>query len=61
VLRGIKMNNNSQNNRILFKGDRDAWQDFMYKVKKNKKQVWEDFEPMLNKYTNNNSKNKVSK
>lgn len=55
------MNNNSQNDRISFKGDRDVWQDFMYKVKKNKKQVWEVLEPMLNKYTNNNSKNKVSK
>ncbi len=46
------MSNNSSNDRISFKGNRDIWQDFMYKVKKNKKQVWEVLEPMLKKYIN---------
>jgi hypothetical protein len=54
------MIDSSSNDRISFKGDRDIWQDFMYKVKKNKKQVWEVLEPMLNKYVvdNNIIKNK---
>ena len=35
---------------ISFRGDRNIWQDFIYKIKKNKKQVWEVLEPMLNDY-----------
>lgn len=35
---------------ISFRGDRNSWQDFIYKVKKNKKQVWQVLEPMLKEY-----------
>jgi len=39
---------------ISFRGDRDIWQDFVYKIKKNKKQVWEILEPMLKEYIKKN-------
>lgn len=52
------MTETSSNDRISFKGNRDIWQDFMYKVKKNKKQVWEVLEPMLSKYTIKNESEK---
>ena len=35
---------------LSLKGDRDIWLEFTYKVKKNKKQVWEILEPMLKDY-----------
>ena len=35
---------------IAFRGDRDKWFEFTYRVKKNKKKVWEDFiEPLVDK------------
>lgn len=36
--------------RISFIGNRDIWQDFVYKVKKNKKKVWQELEPILKDY-----------
>ena len=42
---------------ISFRGDRNIWQDFMHKVKKNKKQVWEVMEPLLNEYIKKEVKN----
>ena len=35
---------------ITFKGDRDVWIDFVSKVKKQRKQVWEVLEPLIKKY-----------
>ena len=35
---------------ISFRGDRNIWQDFVYKIKKNKKQVWQILEPKLKEY-----------
>jgi hypothetical protein len=35
---------------ISFRGDRNIWQDFIYKIKKDKKQVWEVLEPLLKTY-----------
>lgn len=35
---------------ISFRGDRNIWQDFIYKVKKNKTQVWQVLEPKLKEY-----------
>ena len=40
--------------RISFIGDRDIWQDFVYKVKKNKKKVWQVLEPILENYIKSN-------
>ena len=35
---------------ISFRGDRDKWFEFTYRVKKNKKRVWGDYvEPMIDK------------
>ncbi|PIN85930.1 hypothetical protein COV19_07605 [Candidatus Woesearchaeota archaeon CG10_big_fil_rev_8_21_14_0_10_44_13] len=42
---------------ISFRGDRNIWQDFMHKVKKNKKQVWEVMEPLLKDYIQKEVKN----
>ena len=42
---------------ISFRGDRNIWQDFMHKVKKNKKQVWEVMEPLLDGYIKKEAKN----
>jgi len=36
---------------ITFKGDRDAWIDFVSKVKKQRKKVWEVLEPLIKEYT----------
>ena len=35
---------------ITIKGNRNKWIDFVSKVKKNKTEVWEVLEPMLDKY-----------
>jgi len=35
---------------ITFKGNRYIWIDFVSKVKKQKKQVWEALEPLLKEY-----------
>tara|TARA_Y100000310_G_C20605634_1_gene775324 strand:- start:1288 stop:1440 length:153 start_codon:yes stop_codon:yes gene_type:complete len=40
--------------RISFVGKRDIWQDFVYKVKKNKKKVWQELEPILEDYIKSN-------
>lgn len=40
------------NDRISFIGNRDVWQDFVYKVKKNKKKIWQELEPLLKNYKN---------
>jgi hypothetical protein len=45
---------NSDFTLISLRGNRDLWQDFMYKIKKNKKQVWEILEPMLKDYIKRN-------
>lgn len=39
---------------ISLKGDRNTWQDFVHKVKKNKKQVWDVIKPMLKEYIKKN-------
>ncbi len=39
-----------EKDRISFIGNRDVWQDFVYKVKKNKKKVWQELEPILKNY-----------
>ena len=43
-----------EDDRISFIGNRDIWQDFVYKVKKNKKKVWQELEPILENYINSN-------
>lgn len=54
-IRGVTMpTKNKADDRISFKGNRDIWQDFMYKVKKKKEQVWEALEPMLKEYIKKN-------
>lgn len=35
---------------ITIKGDRDVWLDFSIIVKRNKKEIWDILEPLLNKY-----------
>lgn len=35
---------------ITFKGDRDVWIDFISKIKKQRKQVWEVLGPLLKRY-----------
>jgi len=35
---------------ITIKGDRNKWIDFISKVKKNKKSVWEVLEKLIDKY-----------
>ena len=42
---------------ILLRGDRNLWFDFTTIVKKKRKKVWDELEPMLNKYI---KKNKVN-
>ena len=42
---------------ISFRGDRNIWQDFMHKVKKNKRQVWEVMEPQFKEYIKKEDKN----
>jgi len=43
-----------KDDRISFIGNRDSWQDFVYKIKKNKKKVWQVLGPMLDKYIKSN-------
>jgi len=40
---------------ISIKGDKDLWLDFVYKVKKNKTQVWKVLKPFIKKYIQNSS------
>lgn len=35
---------------ITFKGDRIIWIDFIAKIKKQRKQVWEVLEPLIKNY-----------
>ncbi len=35
---------------ITFKGDRDTWIDFVSKIKKQRKKVWEVLEPLIKEY-----------
>lgn len=35
---------------ITFKGDRNLWIDFMSKIKREKKQVWEVLEELIKNY-----------
>jgi len=39
-----------QKDTITFKGDRNTWIDFIAKVKKEKKQVWDVLGKLINKY-----------
>jgi len=43
-----------EDDRISFVGNRDIWQDFVYKVKKNKKKIWQELEPILEDYIKSN-------
>lgn len=35
---------------MTFRGDRNIWIDFVAKIKKEKKQIWEVLEKLINKY-----------
>jgi len=36
---------------ITIRGERDLWLDFVHKVRKEKKKVWDILNPYLRKYT----------
>ncbi len=38
---------------ITIKGERDLWIDFVAKIKKQKKEVWEVLEPFIKQYLKN--------
>lgn len=50
----IQKKESKEDDRISFIGNRDIWQDFVYKVKKNKKKVWQELEPILENYIKSN-------
>jgi len=35
---------------LTFKGDREVWIDFVSKIKKQRKQVWEVLKPLIKNY-----------
>ncbi len=39
---------------ITFRGNRDLWIDFVSKIKKKRKKVWEVLEVFIRDYLNNN-------
>jgi len=44
---------------ITLRGERDLWVDFIYKVRKDKKRVWDILSPYLRKYISSDQNTRV--
>jgi hypothetical protein len=47
------------NNIITIRGERELWLDFVHKVKKDKKKIWNVLRPYLKKYSMCDEENRV--
>jgi len=45
-----KKKSDIQKETISLRGERDKWLDFIYKCKKQRKQVWDVLEPCIDKF-----------
>lgn len=47
------------NDIITIRGERELWLDFVHKVKKDKKKIWNVLRPYLKKYSMSDEENRV--